>query len=89
VIADQAVNHVEQFIAAEGYTAQRVEKDYGYDLILFTYDHRGYVEPGLVFLQLKASETLVWSGGHCTFDLDMRDVNLWRQESYPVFLVAV
>ena len=31
VIADQSVNHVERFIIDEGHTAQRLEKDYGYD----------------------------------------------------------
>ena len=51
VIADQSVNHVERLIIDEGHTAQRMEKDYGYDLLLFTYDEQGYVEPGLVSLQ--------------------------------------
>ena len=58
MIADQSVNHVERFIIDEGHTVQRVEKDYGYDLILFTYDGQGYAEPGLVCLQLKAAESL-------------------------------
>ena len=35
-----------------------MEKDYGYDLILFTFDEQGYAEPDLVYLQLKAAETL-------------------------------
>ncbi len=41
VIADQSVNHVERFIIDEGHTAQRMEKDYGYDLVLMTYDEQG------------------------------------------------
>src|SRR6516165_12271269 len=48
VIADQCVNHVERYIIDEGHTAQRVEKDYSYDLFLFTFDEQGYAEPGLV-----------------------------------------
>jgi hypothetical protein len=31
VIADQSVHHVEGFILDEGHTAQRVDRDYGYD----------------------------------------------------------
>jgi hypothetical protein len=58
VIADQSIHHIEGFILEEGHTAQRLEKDYGYDLIVFTYDEGGYVEPGLILFQLKASETL-------------------------------
>jgi hypothetical protein len=38
VIADQSVNYVERFIIDEGHTTQPLEKDYGYDLLLFTYD---------------------------------------------------
>jgi len=38
VIADQSVNHVERLIIDAGHTAQRLTADYGYDLVLFTYD---------------------------------------------------
>jgi len=63
VIADQSVNYVERYIIDEGHTAQRLAADYGYDLILFTYDEEGYAEPRAAFLQLKASESLTprWS----------------------------
>ncbi len=87
IIADQNVNDVERFIIDEGHTAQRLASDYGYDLILFTYDEEGYAEPGVAFLQLKASETLTRSRAHFLFDLDLRDYHLWRAEAAPVFLV--
>lgn len=87
VIADQSVNHVERFIIDEGHTAQRLEKDYGYDLILFTFDEQGYAEPGLVSLQLKAAETLQAVGSGLVFDLDIRDYNLWMAEKFPVMLI--
>lgn len=87
VIADQSVNHVERFIIDEGHTTLRLEKDYGYDLLLFTYDDRGYVEPGFAFVQLKASEALQRSGADYVFDLDIRDYNLWVTENNPVFLL--
>jgi hypothetical protein len=87
VIADQSVNLVERFIIDEGHTAQRLEKDYGYDLLLFTFDEQGYAEPGLVSLQLKAAETLTAVGRHYVFDLDIRDYNLWVRERSPVILV--
>jgi Domain of unknown function (DUF4365) len=87
VIADQSVNHVERFIIDEGHTAQRLEKDYGYDLLLVTYDEQGYVEPGLVCLQLKAAESLPVVGSDYYFDLDIRDYHLWMQERTPVILI--
>jgi Domain of unknown function (DUF4365) len=87
VIADQSVNHVERFIIDEGHTAQRVEKDYGYDLLLFTFDAQGYAEPGLILLQLKAAESLQTADADHLFDLDIRDYNLWLLEKMPVILI--
>jgi hypothetical protein len=87
VIADQSVNYVERYILDEGHTVQRLAADYGYDLILFTYDEEGYAEPGVAFLQVKASENLTPVGAHFVFDLDIRDYNLWMVEDAPVFLV--
>jgi hypothetical protein len=87
VIADQSVNHVERFIIDGGHTAQRLEKDYGYDLLLLTYDEQGYAEPGVVWLQLKAAETWRAVGLDHVFDLDIRDYNLWMVEEFPVILI--
>src|ERR1700722_18996461 len=87
VIADRSVNHVERFILEEGHTAQRLEKDYGYDLLMFTFDEQGYVEPALVWFQLKATDSLSAVESHYVFDLDLRDYNLWMLEEWPVILV--
>src|SRR2546421_4975524 len=84
VIADQSVNHVERFIIDEGHRAQRIEKDYGYDLLLFTFDEQGYTEPDSMHLQLKAAETLRAVRAEYIFDLDIRDYNLWMLELMPV-----
>jgi hypothetical protein len=87
IIAAQSVNYVERFIIDEGHTAQRWEADYGYDLFVQTYDKDGYVEPGSIRMQLKASETLHRVGNRYVFDLDRRDYNLWNLELMPVILV--
>jgi hypothetical protein len=87
VIADLSVHHLERFILEEGHTAQRLGSDYGYDLIMWTFDGQGYAEPGAVYFQLKAMETLDESGTNYLFDLDIRDYNLWVREELPVFLV--
>jgi hypothetical protein len=87
VIADQSVNHVERYVIDAGHTAHRLGADYGYDLLMLTYDGRGYTEPGVVFFQLKASESVVRSGNDFAFDLDVRDHNLWKVERSPVILV--
>lgn len=86
VIADQSFNHIERFIIDAGHTAQRWGHDYGYDLVMTTFDEQGYVETGVVFWQLKASEQLPITKQGIAFDLDIRDYNLWRVESFPVIL---
>ena len=87
VIADLSVHHVEGFIRKEGHTAQRLGSDYGYDLFVTTYDAQGYVEAGVICLQLKAAESLPSVGHDYVFDLDLRHYNLWMQEKMPVILV--
>lgn len=87
LIADQSVNHVERVIIDAGHTAQRLTPDYGYDLVLFTYDELGYLEPGSVYVQVKAGETLAAVGADYVFDLDIRDYNLWMLEEMPVILI--
>jgi len=86
VIADLAVHHVERFILEEGHTAQRLSSDYGYDLVMWTFDAQGYTEPGAIYFQIKATESL-GNGKDHLFDLDLRDYNLWVREKLPVLLV--
>ncbi len=87
VIADLSVHYFEGFVLDAGHTLQALESDYGYDLLLFTYDANGYLEPDLVYLQLKAAESLQAVGTAYVFDLDIRDYNLWMLDTYPVVLV--
>ena len=46
VIADLSVNFVERQVLLCGHTVERVRADYGYDLLLSTYDPKGEVETG-------------------------------------------
>jgi hypothetical protein len=87
VIADLSVHHVEGFVLLEGHTAQRLDQDYGYDLVVITYDPHGYIEAGALFVQLKAAERLRRAGSHYVFDLDIRDYNLWTLNRIPVILI--
>ena len=87
VIADLSVHYVEGFILEEGHAAQRLTSDYSYDLILSTFDEAGYFEPGLVYIQLKATEVLRPVGSDYVFDVDIRDYNLWIREEMPVILI--
>ena len=78
---------MERIILDAGHTAHRLTSDYGYDLVLVTYDEDGYVEPGFLPIQVKAAETLRKIGTNFVMDLDIRDFNLWMQEETPVILI--
>jgi hypothetical protein len=90
VIADLSVNHIERFILRCGHAADRVLFDYGYDLIVRTFDANGEIEPDFFLIQLKASDTpdYVASGRFITLPLDPRDAEAWEAERVPVVLVA-
>ncbi len=78
---------MERFIIDEGHTAQTMEKDYGYDLLLFTCDEQGYSEPEFTSLQVKAAELLHAVGSDYVFDISIRDYNFWMLEQMPVILI--
>jgi Domain of unknown function (DUF4365) len=54
---------------------------------MWTFDERGFVEPGSIYFQCKASESFGEQATECMFDLDIRDYNLWMREKEPVILI--
>ena len=90
VIASQCLNHVEKFVYDKGHSAERVESDYGYDLMVSTYDNEGYVEAGFILLQLKATDSIrkIENDTYVSFTISIKDYRLWMAEGYPVFLIV-
>ena len=89
VIASQSVAHVEKFIFDRGFAAERPLHDYGFDLCMTTFAPDGGAEPGNVWFQLKATDTLpvMQDGRTISFPLRWEDIALWREEPMPVILV--
>jgi hypothetical protein len=89
VIADLSVNHVERLALRCGWTVERVQHDYGLDLILRTYSPNGQIQNGSVWFQLKATEHLPGPGPTQTIPVrvEWRDLLLWVNEPMPVILV--
>jgi hypothetical protein len=56
---------------------------------LFTYDAHGYIESGLVYIQLKATDNIKESvdGNAWDFRMEIAHYNAWTSETLPVFLV--
>jgi hypothetical protein len=90
VLADLSESHVLQCIYRCDFTAQRIDRDYGIDLLLFTYDHWGQIENGYVLIQLKATDHLrvLHDGLRAAFVVDRSDLEHWLAEPFPVILIV-
>ena len=91
IIASLSVNFVERFFLENGHTVHKVDDDYGYDLVVTTYDlaNQGAVEASSIYLQLKATDAsdLFDADGVHTFPLQMKHYNQWTKEPLPVFVI--
>lgn len=91
VLADLSINHVERQVLLCGFSVDRVQHDYGYDLTMSTYrDDTGELEPGSVYIQVKATDRLPRHADGRTIPwlISRRDLKLWLAETYPVILVV-
>jgi hypothetical protein len=89
IIADLSANYVERYVLRCGFSCERIQHDYGIDLVLFTYDDNGEIEPGQIYIQLKATDTLNVLRDQQTiaFPIKRADLALWLDEPMPYILV--
>jgi hypothetical protein len=90
IIADLSVNYVERYVLLCGYSVERIEHDYGYDLLIFTYNAEGEIENGQIYIQLKATDSLSILADQktITFTLASSDLELWLLEPMPCILIV-
>lgn len=88
VIADLSVNHLAYHVLKAGFTLEVWSRDYGYDGFISFYDPNGEVENGLVYVQLKATDSIgsATRRKHLSFPVKTADVDLWCNEAFPVYL---
>lgn len=90
IIADMSENHFEKLALKKGFSVERTAHDYGYDILLFSYDNEGEIENGYVSVQLKASDSVIFRRNNTiiTFQVSKKDLDLWLKEFNPVILVV-
>jgi hypothetical protein len=90
ILADLSANHVEKIALGCGYAVDRIWHDYGLDLALFTFDQHGYLESGVVWIQVKASDRLevTRDGRAALVRLERKDLLAWIADVYPVIVVV-
>lgn len=89
IIADLSVNHIEYYALKCGFSVERIEADYGYDLQLYSYNDAGELENGLIYLQLKATDHIerYQRAIKLAYPFESAHLNLWIDEPMPVILV--
>jgi len=72
-----------------GFTIEATRSDYGYDGSIFTYNSRGEIENGNIFIQLKATDRIARYKTKTAFSFRIakKDVDLWQDEPFPVYLI--
>jgi hypothetical protein len=90
VLAELGVNFVERQVLLCGHSVERVLHDYGYDMLLFTYDSNGEVERGVVFVQVKATDDLrvIAARQVASVRIDVANLRSWLTEGLPVIVVV-
>jgi hypothetical protein len=90
VLADLGINYVERQVLLCGCSVQRIYNDYGYDLVLSTFNANGEIEAGIIYLQVKATDNLplLSDGETISWVVSRRDLRLWMNEAFPVILVV-
>ena len=90
VLADLSINFLERHLLLCGCAVQRIHSDYGYDLTVSTFSATGEIEAGIIFFQVKATETLPLLADKkmVSWVVSRRDLMLWVSEAFPVILVV-
>src|SRR5262249_16192916 len=88
VLADLSANYVEKQALLCGFSAQRLQPDYGIDLLVQTFNRHGEVEIGWLSFQLKATDRIkiVDSGRAISCRIERAHLRHWLRESRPVIL---
>jgi hypothetical protein len=89
VLADLSVNHVERFIFRCGFSCERVQHDYGIDVLMFTYAVNGDIENGHIEIQVKATDHPKYRDAGRTVACRVKyiDLRCWAEQPFPVILV--
>jgi hypothetical protein len=89
ILADLATNHLERYVLKCGFAIDRIQHDYGIDVIMYTYRCSGEIEEGFVNIQLKASDNVRYDsrGIFVSTSIERAHLSHWLYEPFPVLLV--
>jgi hypothetical protein len=90
VIADLGINHFERQAFLCAWSVERVVRDYGIDLLLFTYNQAGEAEEGHILIQVKGTEQTRQTADlqAIVFRIARSDLLRWLAEPMPLILIV-
>jgi Domain of unknown function (DUF4365) len=89
IIADLGVNFVERHILLKGHSSQIIIRDYGFDLVMYTYSDNGEIENGHIHLQVKSTDKLIIKkSGTISFAVELAHLKHWFYEPLPIIFVV-
>jgi hypothetical protein len=88
VLAELSANYVEKQALLCGFAVNRVQPDYGIDLLVQTFNRRGEVENGWIPFQLKGTDRVKLVDGNRAVScrIERADLRHWLKEWEPVLL---
>ena len=88
IISYLSVNFVGRIILLSNCIFEEVQRDYGYDLTLTSYNNQFEIENGTILMQVKASDHITFKkrGGKVAFKVKKADIKQWLGEPAPVLL---
>lgn len=91
-------NYIERFVLLQGHVTDEPKPDYGYDIVITTFDYKGSddfnsgeVENGSIYVQLKSTDKLKVGKKdtrRISFSIKRRHVIYWIGEPLPVILIV-
>jgi len=72
-----------------GFSVQRIETDYGYDLQIYCYNENGQFENGVIYLQLKSTDNInkYKKKEGFSYPFEKSHPDIWINEPMPVIIV--
>lgn len=89
IIADLSANHLERYVLRCGFAVDKIQHDYGLDVIMYTYQINGEIQEAFVNIQLKASDNVKYAkrGSFISMHVSRPHLESWLAEPMPVVLV--
>jgi hypothetical protein len=91
VLEELSIHHIKGLVLRCGFSLEETTEDYGLDLWMQTYTTSGEVESDVVWMQVKAAESLegyLLRKENCfSYPIETKDILYWTESAMPVYFI--